>query len=634
MSATHKTSWIALLIALVSVPLAVGTVPFGPQLSLSPFSAPAVVVLGLAGGVAAIAWALSVFRGEIAFRHHRLLLALGAFTLLAAVSTVSSLDRGYAFFGDGDDLNGLAVYVLCALLVPVTIGLCSSSSKMRTLTGAVIASGVVVAAIALVQQLFGLDIFSEVAAEQTAELGWMISQGSSTLGNPDFTGTFLVLPTVLAISRAFSSDLRDARSIARDITPAILMAAALVLTLTRGAWLGLAAGTGVIVAIAITRGGGFSPQLRRIAIAAAITLAAVLAFGGTEILRRFRELAEGGLAGFSGRSIIWSETLRMIAERPLLGTGPATFRLGWYPAREISGLMVSADAFATDAHNYPLMLAATIGIPAALALLYLWVRALAASSGLVWGREARSSADYRGWWAASLALAVALLTGVATTPVLLLLFVSLGVLLAPLSEPRSPSPAEKTALTSAVAVLAAGCLLVTGLQGYAHVAARSALLDSPQALSRVAGNVPWNGHIGLLAAQLNANATQQAALVGESARTAFADIFSAPSERHPNDPEFPASWGLQLFIAGDAQRDPILIAEGLDISDRAVALYPNSLRLRTDRARALIVLGRPDDALAELERFRELAPEAPEAELVRSLIDAAEAASAETTPTP
>jgi len=46
-----------------------------------------------------------------------------------------------------------------------------------------------------------------------------------------------------------------------------------------------------------------------------------------------------------------------------------------------------------------------------------------------------------------------------------------------------------------------------------------------------------------------------------------------------------------------------LLEEGLLVSDRALALYPNSLVLRTNRARALLDLGRVAEAAAELEGF-------------------------------
>ncbi len=635
MSAAHKTSWIALLCVMVAVPTVVGTLPFGYQFMLSPFSSPAVLILGVGAAVSVIAWAVACLRGELGYRHHSLMPVVGIFALMAGLSTLFSLDRDYAFFGDGDDLNGLAVYVLCALLVPVTASLCSGSRRIRSLTTAVIASGVVVGAIALLQQLFGADIFREIAADQVAELGWLISQGASTLGNPDFTGTFLVAPAVLAIARAIASDTRDPAAAAVEIAPAAVISGALVLTLTRGAWLGLAAGVGVLLAITIVRSGKSAAHLRRVAIAGAITLAAVLALGGSEILRRFRELAEGGLAGLAGRTIIWSETLRMIAERPLLGTGPAAFRLGWYQAREVAGLIVSADAFATDAHNYPLMLAATMGIPAAVALLYVWIHALVDSRRLVWGGEAKGSIDYQGWWAASLALAVALLTGVATTPVVLLVFVGIGVLLSPLASPPASSPGRQAAISYPAAAIALAALVATGAQGWAHVAARSALNESPQALSQVAASVPWNGHLGLLAAQLEAAAAQQAFVTSEDGRDTLARVFGPPAERHPNDPEFAASWAVQLFIAGETLGDRDLFTEGLEVSERAVRLYPNSLRLRTDRARALIASGQPEKALEELQRFRELDASAPDVGVVRGLIDDAEAAaSGETTTTP
>lgn len=637
MTAFQKTSWIALIIAVVAVPTVVGTIPFGAQVMLNPFSSPAVLLLGLAGGTSILAWAIAMLRNEQPYRHHQLLVVLAALVLLLVLSTFFSLDRSYALFGDGDDLNGLAVYVLCTLLVPVTMGPCSSSKRISTLTSAVIASGTIVAVIALFQQLFAVDFFGEVPAEQRAQLQWLIWQGASTLGNPDFTGTFLVVPAVLAISRALSAVFDDWRSVVRDIVPAALIVPALALTLTRGAWLALAVGTIILFAIRLLRTGTWTPQMRYVAIAGGVVVLAVLAFAGSDILRRLSELAGSGLAGISGRSIIWSEALAIISAQPLFGTGPAAFRLGWYPIREVSGLIVGAGSVATDAHNYPLMLAAIGGIPAALIMAYLWIRTLTISSAAVWKREAKAPEDYRAWWVAYVGLLIALLTGVVTTPVLLLVFIGLGVLLAPFStDVKTLSSTARTLLTGSAAVIAVACLTITSMQGYVHLAARSALLETPQALRRVADSAPWNGQIGLLAARLESDSAVQAAQTSGAANVeaTLSDSFASLAERHPNDPEIPLWWSIQLFIAGDILQDQALLEAGLGISESGVSLYPNSLPLRTNRARALLDLGRIDEARRELDGIADADPNYLDAQEVQTLIDASSGASVEPTATP
>jgi len=65
-----RLSWIFLLVAVATVPTVVGTVPFGPQLMLSPFSSPAVVLLGLFVGLSGLTAVIALFNGTAQVRLH------------------------------------------------------------------------------------------------------------------------------------------------------------------------------------------------------------------------------------------------------------------------------------------------------------------------------------------------------------------------------------------------------------------------------------------------------------------------------------------------------------------------------------------------------------------------------------
>jgi O-antigen ligase len=593
-----------LLAAVATVPLVVGTVPFGSQLMLSPFSSPAVTLLGVLVGASALAWVIAFARGEAPLRYHALLLAIAAMLVLMAVATLRSLDSLYSLFGDGDDLNGLLVYSSLALTTFLALAHCTNSKRVATLTSTVIYSGAVVAGIALFQQLFAVDVFREVPAEQWAEIGWLVTQGASTLGNPNFTGNWLVFPATLALYRAVRPGQERSHAI-RNAIIAVLLLVALVLTLTRGAWIGIGVAGAVWLAVTFVRNRRLPREFAVAAGVAGLVLVGILVFAGSELARRVSELFSPGLHGLTGRTLVWGEALAIIRSYPLLGTGPAAFRLGWYAVRTIPGLVAGANVVATDAHSVPLTIAATAGIPALACAGTAFLGTLVTSGKLVWNRGSRVSSDYIAWWASALALGVTSLAAMSTAPFLLALFLAMGVLLAPLSREITVSSHARVAYATLLGVLGLASVLNGGVQGISHSNARAALAISPQAVRAVAENPPYSGTLAAIAARLESQQLLAAASTMGSASVAseIETIYEPLVRRHPNDYEFLMWWSTQLFIAGDALDDHSLLERGLEISERAIELYPNAVPLRTNRARALLELGRTDEARAELAPY-------------------------------
>lgn len=623
MATFQRLSWIFLLAAVAAVPTVVGTVPFGPQLTLSPFNAPAAVLLCTLAGLSALAGAVATLGGISRVRYHPLLVALGVLLLLVVAATVASLDPAYSLYGDGDDLNGLLVYLACGLLVIAVMMNCTSSSRLRAVTSTVIYSGLFVAGVALLQQLIGVDPYNTVLSTDMSELGWLIHQGASTLGNPNFTGNYLVVPAVLASYRALFPGNGD-RQATIDRVAAIALLLALVLTLTRGAWLGV--GVGLVLMLAIMRKRSEQAvRLPRAAIVAGmLAIVFLLLFAGPELWRRVMELVSGGRHGLGGRTLVWGEAIDIIKAHPFLGVGPAAFRLGWYAIRDIAGLQVGAGAIASDAHSYPLMLAATAGVPAVLSAIALFVGTLVQAGRRVWNASTRVPGDYLAWLAAVAALAVSLLGAMMTTPLLMLAFLGVGVLLAPLARPveHRVSSFSACVLTGVVAL---ACIMGGTVQGVAHRSALRALTVSPAAVHEVADAPPWSGYAGSVAVQLEGEQILQATATSdpETVSRALAEMYEPFVARHPNDYEFPQWWATQLLIAGDLHDEPALLEQGLQVSEDALALYPNSLVLRTNRARALLDLGQPDAAAAELRGFEDADPTyEPAREVAAAISDA------------
>ena len=145
-----------------------------------------------------------------------------------------------------------------------------------------------------------------------------------------------------------------------------LTAGTLVLTQSRGAWVGLVAAT---VAFLAWHG-------RRTRVVAAIGACAVLILGTTLGSARLLNLAisssgPGMASNVSGRVELWSRALYGIQDFPLTGMGINAFRKvmpALYPT-----FLTASDFDVAHAHNHLLQAALDLGIPGLIAYLSIWL---------------------------------------------------------------------------------------------------------------------------------------------------------------------------------------------------------------------------------------------------------------------
>lgn len=182
-----------------------------------------------------------------------------------------------------------------------------------------------------------------------------------TFTEPNQFGAFCAVVLMLAIGTALGARSRRERWLAR--AAGVSAAAAMLLALSRGAWIGAFVGTLLLVV--------FVPSARRGLLAGAVVLAvAVPVFGlltpdlpQVEIVReRVSTLRQPSDNPYDNRSAIWREARREINRSPWLGQGPGQFPV--VSAQSTSSGRVAAD----HAHNVLLTTAAEIGVPAAFAL--------------------------------------------------------------------------------------------------------------------------------------------------------------------------------------------------------------------------------------------------------------------------
>ncbi|MFA4944508.1 MAG: O-antigen ligase family protein [Lentisphaeria bacterium] len=296
--------------------------------------------------------------------------ALAAFFLLLLASTLQAPDATTAWLGS-HRCTGFLTWLFCGLLFL----LAAAQPEPAALLPPLVRGGMAVAVFTWLQHA-GLNL----VPHEPFRDGWL--NGYGTMGNPNFLAGYVVL--LLPAAWFLYLRTRDARWLAA----AALLAGALLISQTRGAWLA-AAGVALGFAAASWRRPAARPRLAALgAVTAGVAIALILASGplreragsiGAEVSAAGRLEAKAG----SSRIFMWRETLRRLPAHWALGLG--LDHLGRQGIRLPGKHM---DAWVDKAHNIFLELAVTAGVPALLlylALLALVLRPWEVAGWLPWG---------------------------------------------------------------------------------------------------------------------------------------------------------------------------------------------------------------------------------------------------------
>jgi len=182
-------------------------------------------------------------------------------------------------------------------------------------------------------------------------LGERVSGGLSVYMT--YAGLLLVLVPLLG-SRGLSGGRRGTRL--ADVAVAAAGALAMALTLTRGAYVGLAIGLLAVLLAARPR----------LAFAAPFAVALFFVLMPLAVRDRLMSVTNPKDVTMNDRVAMWKAGGAMIAERPLFGVGPGRVK-ALYPVYRQSGWV---DPHPGHLHNNIVMIAAETGVPSLLA--YLW----------------------------------------------------------------------------------------------------------------------------------------------------------------------------------------------------------------------------------------------------------------------
>ena len=494
----QRIAWYCLLACAVLVPLVtslgIGRLWGFYALTEEPYHTPKLLVLSLLVTVATVAWLFDVAQSRRGLRWGPAYVALGIFSALVAVSTLLSPQIATSFFGASSLFTGAYTWLLSIWTGVLVAQYVADARRLITLSRVVAATGAAVGAIALLQSL-GAD---PLGTSLMDGFQWMIAQGMATTGNPNYTGALLVVPALVSLALAATE--KDPRWRWAAVAGAAITVAALFITLTRAAWIGLAVGVIALVVLVPTDARDVRRRLLTTGYVLLGALAAgVLLIGPNMVARRFTALASGLETFSAGRFALWSDTARVVAAHPLFGSGADRLGVAAYPLQaNVAFELGGSRLVLQDPHSMPLLVAAIFGVPAALAFLTLLVMTVRAGVIRLRSTTKASSASvvYAGWFAGLIGVAATSLLSVTTITLIFILFLAVGVVLAPTLK----TPSERLWPTWAVGALAL-IVSLTGLWGTvqgnraSHALVRSRLMDSEINLKRAQQLTPWDSRI-------------------------------------------------------------------------------------------------------------------------------------------
>ena len=610
----HALGWYCFLAFVAVTPLVIGILP--PQIGpLSLFSAfdpiglPKVVTFLVLSGLSLAALCVSVARGESDLRWHPIMWILLGLVGWAGASTLLSPSPAVSILGHVHNWHGLMAFVGYGLVAFLAIQYVRSTRELRSVMIAAVICGALVSVYAVSQSL-GVDAITWVGET---------SRVFSSHGNADMLGNYLLFPLALAVGLALTASRGRSSYAWWSVTG--LIAVALILTTTMGAWVGAVV---MIPSLAFAAGRGVWHPSRQQKLAfgglAALVLAASAAAAAIlrpDIIERLMGSSPLLVRLSNGRTVIWLTGLRGWMARPITGWGPDGFGHAFQSA-------VGPDWYAIvptlhvviDAHNFLIHTLVTLGIPGL--VLTIWAlgsagvesfRALPSEKGS--SRVLRSAP-----LAAFIGLATALFFGVSGTIVSVWLWLSLGLVLAPMSRrieaPPKPALRVCAGIGVALAVWASSWFVADVAAGHAtHLQVgrdQVSELRSATRINPLQQSYRWQA----AEARLNEVIAERRAGGDEAAyNQGMLDVMSeydAVSKADRDDVHIRVAHA-NLLVSWAAQHPGSAVGQrAIEVALDAVGLSPRNPAALAALARAYQVTGRADDAEKTARLARSIAP--------------------------
>jgi O-antigen ligase len=312
-----------------------------------------------------------------------------------------------SLFGEPKQLEGLFTSLgLLGIYLAARGEARDAAGRSSLLTAWLVAIGL--ASLYALVQAAGLDPIQWVGGA-VAGTGGTFQRPGGGLGHPNLLG---VMAAAAAVASATWAALEPRRR-RLHCAIAIVCGLALVLTLSRAAWLGGLAGAGLagVLAWRARSGAVLSRRALTVALVSVLAVAAAVLLSPARgpVVQRFDQLFSAGGSGAS-RLEIWHSALTAWRERPVVGHGPDTFLLVFPRFQTPAYWRLEWGLLPLHAHSIYLHALATRGVLGLLAMLAL-AGAIVATMARAWSAGAANRPLVSGLAGALLAVAVAGLFG-------------------------------------------------------------------------------------------------------------------------------------------------------------------------------------------------------------------------------
>jgi putative inorganic carbon (HCO3(-)) transporter len=640
MSVARRVSWWALLAMVFLVPIAFSNLTFLGFQTPFTFDAFDIVKVSLErvlGLVALGAWAWDMLRKGGRIRRTPVDWLILAFLAWVALTTVTSIHWPTALFGKPRRYEGLLSFVNYAVIYFLVLQFADHAPRVRRLAQSLFWASVIVAGYGLLQ-FAGLEFVS------WGTLPFETNRAFSTYGNPDLLGGFLIFSVTVALGLA----LLEQRLTWRLVywVGFGLNGLALIVAFTRGAWIGGAVSLVLLGVIAwrqraTMRRIDWAPAGVSIAVGAAVIWRSLS--NPNEVMNFGKRLAS--IFQFSGgsgqtRTEIWQAAVAAIRERPVLGYGADTFRLVFPTFKPVEYVRdAGGSSVADNVHDYPLQLAAGIGIPGMLLFYGIFVWAGLRSFSTVFRRSSDPTRLILGaFWAAAVGYLVQLLFGISVTGNTFLLWIALAVVLVPTA--RCVEVKALRGGTAAGVIVLAAVALAIGYQGVfvladnAYLQAQTApsLADRTAAVVRAVKlnslNPTYRGALGFAyldevraALQAGAQAQQNGedtAPYAEAVKQSFASAETALKDAIAFAPEEYDNYVTlaDLYNVGGGALTKDLYQSAIKVAEQGLEVAPFGTAIRVQLARSLLAVGKTAEAVKTLEYVVRIDPTGGQAALI------------------
>ena len=653
MSVARRIAWWTLLAMVFLVPVAMSNFTFigiDTPFTYDQFDIVKVSLQRLLGLIALGAWAWDLLRRGGKIRRTPVDWLILAFLVWVAITTITSIHWPTALFGKPRRYEGLLSFVNYAVVYFLALQFADRAARVRALARSLFFSSVVVAGYGVLQ-FIGWD------PVRWGTLPFEANRAFSTYGNPDLLGGFLIISVTVALGLALAE---------KNLVWRLgywagfgLNGLALIVAFTRGAWIGGALGLALVGVIA-WRHHARMRRLDLIPAGVSATLGAGIIWRSfsnpNEVLNFGKRLAS--IFQFSGgsgqtRAEIWQAAVAAVKERPILGWGADTFRLVFPKFKPVEYVRdAGGTSVADNAHNYPLQLAAGVGIPGMLMMYGIFVWAGVRSFGTVFRRTDDPTRIVLGaFWAAAAGYLVQRLFGLSVTGTTFLLWVALGVVLAPTArivEVKAPKwGTAAAAAILAVAALGIGyqSLLLFADHVYLGAFSSTVATDRTEAARRAARlnalNGAYRAQVGLAyvtevqgylqaggaAEKAGEDTSPYEAAVRSSfaaAEIAFKDAIAFQPDEYDNYVAL-----ANLYNLGGEALDKRFYDSAIAVARQGLEVEPYGTAIRVQLARALLNTGKTAEGIRELEYSVSIDPTGGDAALLLAQVYANQGKTAE-----